>query len=136
MIKWTIPQIVWLSPSTLTKIRDQPSKKIELEFFRLPLPKFQTHQDAMASKVKGRAMIDLNLAMNPNIIGIKGKFALEAHEPLPSDSTVDHKNKKSRELELMKDLDIYKSIGTTISLRIMFSASLVSKKKLKNVFIL
>lgn len=79
--------------------------------------------------------------MNPNIIGIKGRFNLEAAEPFHDSKTTQeeahHKAKKGFLTSLYSQVlvvsDMYKAVNSTIGLTLVFSIPIISKKKLEQV---
>jgi hypothetical protein len=117
IIKWSSKYIAWLSPIVVEKLREMGHSREHLLFesWRVVQPKFVNAVDSNLQKIKAKGSIDLGLVSYPNIIGVRGRFHIEQVEvELPSDG------KK-------KPLDIYRSIGTTLGLKIIFSSPLVSK---------
>ncbi|KAJ3371784.1 hypothetical protein HDU91_004929 [Kappamyces sp. JEL0680] len=122
VVKWTSSQIVWISPAALNKIRDQGLRRLDMEFSRVLQPKFSGFQDTNSGRIKAKASIDLSLAMNPSVVGIRGRFSTESVETGEGLGS-DHKNKKA--------VDIYKALGSTLGARLVFSSAIVNKRGLK-----
>ncbi len=79
--------------------------------------------DSNSQKYKGRVSLDIGLAAYPNCIGIKGRFAIESLD-LTIEASTDRKK---------LNVDIYKSIGSCIQMKIIFSAPIVNNVNLLQV---
>jgi hypothetical protein len=117
-VKWGYSYTAWISPNVVEKLRQMGQKRehIQFEIFRGLLPKFTHVADLNGHRVRGRGSIDVGLATYPNVIGIRGRFYIEQADLEP------HNDPKKR------PSDLYKSIGTTLGLKIEFSAPLINQE--------
>ncbi|KAJ8327947.1 hypothetical protein QVD99_006319 [Batrachochytrium dendrobatidis] len=133
---WGQSSIVYLSPTVLEQIRKQATDKkpLEIEFIRTPMTKFTSVTDTLASKYRGRATIDMSMLMYPNIIGIKGRFPLDVVDTSDSSAQAASFNEIPAQFKGNKKLDqnnVYRNIGSAVSMEFMLSKPLIDKKKLQ-----
>lgn len=128
MVRWNKSYIIWLSPSVLINLRDITNRKIIVEFNRFPLPKHTPVPDGIKDIYRARAIIDLEMALNPNVVGIKGLFPLDSSiNDAESDiATINEQKGKFN--------DIYRALCSTVGITLLFSSPLVDKIKLKAVY--
>jgi hypothetical protein len=117
-VKWGYSYTVWISPTVVEKFRQMGQKRehIHFEIFRGVLPKFSNVTDLNGHRVRGKGSIDLGLATYPNVIGIKGRFPIEQADLDP------HADPKKR------TNDLYKSIGSSLGLKMEFSSPLINQQ--------
>ncbi|KAI8901936.1 hypothetical protein BC833DRAFT_575629 [Globomyces pollinis-pini] len=131
IVKWNHPQIIWLSPPVVLKLREfgQHRHHVEMELIRTLQSKFSSVTDTISHKYRGKSLLDIGLAMNPTIIGIKGRFNLETNDPMETASSAgpDHKHRK------VHTVDHYKNVAATIGLTILFSSPILDKKRLQEI---
>ncbi|KAL2919158.1 hypothetical protein HK105_201433 [Polyrhizophydium stewartii] len=139
--------VVYLAPVVLQRIRKlaQERRPLELEvlflafdelmdrscgcaeppinlcqFVRTLQPKFASVTDTNASKYRGKASIDVTMMMYPNVIGIKGRFPLDVYEASDAAAQADPNN-------------LYRAIGSAISMEFLLTAPLIDKKRLQAI---
>ena len=93
VVKWAQSHIIWLGPTALQRIRCQAIRKIDVDLHRVFQPKFANVVDPNPNKYRARSSVDLSLALNPSVIGIKGRFPIESAE-----SDAESKPKKGTDL--------------------------------------
>jgi hypothetical protein len=118
------------------------------------MPKFAHVQDTNVNKFRGKALIDATCLLYPRVVGFKGRFGLEVFEtPLGTLSESSKQNPasggtaaspqsavadKSVAKKAVKDeagigANLYKTLGTSIGIEIVFERPLLNRKKLKPV---
>ncbi|KAH6572162.1 hypothetical protein BASA50_005685 [Batrachochytrium salamandrivorans] len=136
-VSWASSVVVYIGPIALDRIRQKAIEKrpLELEFTRTLMTKFTSVVDTFASKYHGKANIDVSMLMYPNIIGIKGRFPLDAVNS--NESIAQTSNLLSEPHMLQKGVkdtsNLYHNINSAISMELILSAPLIDKKKLKAI---
>ncbi|KAJ3324059.1 Cilia- and flagella-associated protein 70 [Boothiomyces sp. JEL0866] len=131
-IKWDSFMIVWLSPGVVARLRECAQRKfyLDIELVRSLHQKYAGATDNHSHKIKAKGSLDLGLALNPTIIGIRGRFNLEladSHGEQQGSAGTESKSKKSAHI------DIYKAVGSAISLTLIFSVPLINKQRLQAI---
>ncbi|KAJ3259831.1 Cilia- and flagella-associated protein 70 [Boothiomyces macroporosus] len=131
-IKWDSNLVLWFSPGVVAKLRECAQRKfhLDIELVRVLQQKYAGATDNHSHKIKAKGSLDLGLALNPSIIGIRGRFNLEladSHGEIQGSAGPENKSKKGVQV------DIYKAVGSAISLSLIFSVPLINKQRLQEI---
>ncbi|KAJ3297860.1 Cilia- and flagella-associated protein 70 [Borealophlyctis nickersoniae] len=151
IVSWNVTHVIWIPPDAVVGLREKIQNKqpLEIEFVRELQPRFSHVQDTNVNKYRGRSILDLSSLLFPRVIGLRGRFPLDNYEPPPSPSepaplaatatamsstlTVDATPAPKGKTGKGSDLNVYKSLGTSMGLELLLEKPLLNKKKLQPI---
>ncbi|KAJ3416941.1 Cilia- and flagella-associated protein 70 [Chytridiales sp. JEL 0842] len=134
-VTWNGTHTIWFPPEAIVRMREKILSKqpLELEFNREMQPKYSHLSDPTPGKYKGKATVDIACLMYPRVMGLRGRFTLDIHDPPSTPSTEVDQPGKSKKPSKEDDGNLYKSLGTHFGMELLLEKPLLDKKKLQPI---